>query len=164
MVISALQLFVFQSVIFGLFPELNNFWLLYFVLLMIGSVAVHFGLVLSVFAKSTEEVMSMLPIALMPQIILAGVLQPFTSNTTLYLSYLTIGRWGTELVARVQDYGRGKVIFGQQLDRLFYSGGLSGLSTDSKELNFLFLTVLLAVMYVMIYLKMRHEYFKRIEN
>lgn len=164
MVISALQLFVFQCVIFGLFPELSNFWLLYLVLLMIGCVAVHFGLVLSVFAKSTEEVMSMLPIALMPQIILAGVLQPFTSNTTLYLSYLTIGRWGTELVARVQDFGRGKVLFGQQLDRLFYSGGLSGLSTDSKELNFLFLTVLLAVMYVMIYLKMRHEYFKRIEN
>jgi hypothetical protein len=57
---------------------------------------------------TTEEVMSILPIALMPQIILSGILSAITSPFIETLSYGTFGRWGTEGLARIQDFDKKK--------------------------------------------------------
>jgi hypothetical protein len=47
--------------------------------------------------------MTMLPVALIPQIILAGIVQPLETKFTELLSYVSLGRWGTEGIARIQD-------------------------------------------------------------
>ena len=73
-------------------------------LLFVSSCSIVFGLLLSVMSTTTEEVMSILPIALMPQIILSGILSKITSPFIEGLSYFTFGRWGTEGLARIQDH------------------------------------------------------------
>jgi ABC-type transport system involved in multi-copper enzyme maturation permease subunit len=85
----------------GNFPETLGF------LLFVSSCSIVFGLLLSVMTTTTEEVMSILPIALMPQIILSGILSKITSPFIEGLSYFTFGRWGTEGLARIQDMDRG---------------------------------------------------------
>jgi len=61
------------------------------------------GLQLSSLFKTTEQVMTVVPMALMPQIILAGVITRIDESWKELLSYLTLGRWGTEGFARIQD-------------------------------------------------------------
>ncbi len=65
--------------------------------------ATVFGLLLSALFTNSEKVMTIVPIALMPQIMLAGIIAPVDSNVKVLLSYLTLGRWGTEGFAHVQD-------------------------------------------------------------
>lgn len=62
-----------------------------------------FGLLLSSLFTSSEKVMTIVPIALMPQIMLAGVIAPVNSDFKVLLSYFTLGRWGTEGFAHIQD-------------------------------------------------------------
>jgi ABC-type multidrug transport system ATPase subunit/pSer/pThr/pTyr-binding forkhead associated (FHA) protein/ABC-type multidrug transport system permease subunit len=60
------------------------------------------GLLLSAIFNTTEKVISAVPIALLPQIILAGVVAKITNPLVEILSYLTISRWGTEGMANLQ--------------------------------------------------------------
>lgn len=61
------------------------------------------GLLLSAIFSNTEKVMTVVPIALMPQIMLAGVVTRIDNVAKELLSYITLGRWGTEGFARIQD-------------------------------------------------------------
>lgn len=61
------------------------------------------GLLLSAVFSNTEKVMTVVPIALMPQIMLAGVVTRIDNVAKEILSYMTLGRWGTEGFARIQD-------------------------------------------------------------
>jgi len=61
------------------------------------------GLLLSAVFSNTEKVMTVVPIALMPQIMLAGVVTRIDNVAKELLSYITLGRWGTEGFARIQD-------------------------------------------------------------
>ncbi|UII81653.1 ATP-binding cassette domain-containing protein [Flagellimonas sp. CMM7] len=61
------------------------------------------GLWLSSSLNSTEKVMTVVPIALMPQIMLAGVMTKINNVLVEILSFFTLGRWGTEGFARLQD-------------------------------------------------------------
>lgn len=61
------------------------------------------GLFISAAAKSTESVMTIIPIALLPQNILAGIVAPIEDKVTEIASIFTFGRWGTEALARIQD-------------------------------------------------------------
>jgi ABC-type multidrug transport system ATPase subunit len=61
------------------------------------------GLVLSASVNSTEKVMSIIPLALIPQIMLSGVVVPIKSIFVELLSYLTFSRWGTEGAASLQE-------------------------------------------------------------
>ncbi len=61
------------------------------------------GLLLSAVFDTTEKVMTVVPIALMPQIMLAGVVTRIDNIWKEGLSYLTLGRWGTEGFSRIQD-------------------------------------------------------------
>ena len=61
------------------------------------------GLFLSVKFKTTEQVMSIIPIMLIPQIIFAGVVSEIDSKPKEALSYFMYGRWGTEGLSRIQS-------------------------------------------------------------
>ena len=65
--------------------------------------ATIFGLFLSSVFNNTEKVMTFVPIALMPQIMLAGIIAKMDNDLKILLSYFTLGRWGTEGFAHIQD-------------------------------------------------------------
>jgi ABC-type multidrug transport system ATPase subunit/pSer/pThr/pTyr-binding forkhead associated (FHA) protein len=65
--------------------------------------ATLFGLVLSSLFKTTEKVMTVVPIALIPQIMLAGVVATIDNGLKDILSFFTLGRWGTEGLGQIQD-------------------------------------------------------------
>jgi len=109
---------------------------------------------LSALTQTTEEVMSLLPIALMPQIILSGILQPIESSITQLLSYLTLGRWGTELLARAQDYGQDTSPFLDAINEFLYPEDIQGLPTDSFEANVIALALVFGIMLFIIILAM----------
>lgn len=101
--ITSLQILVFLLFLYTGFSDLTNFLWSFIFLSVVGFAAVCFGLLLSVFSKTTEAVMTMLPVALIPQIVLAGIVHPLENGLTQFLSYFILGRWGTEGLARIQD-------------------------------------------------------------
>jgi hypothetical protein len=52
--------------------------------------------------STTEKVMTLVPIALIPQIMLAGIVAKINSSLVEFLSYLTLSRWGTEGFSDIQ--------------------------------------------------------------
>jgi len=124
--ISFFQLLVFLLIIQFLYGnELNNFSHSFVFLFFISISSILFGLLLSALSKSTEEVMTILPIALLAQIILAGVISPLQNKVTEFFSYFTFGRWGTEGLARLQDVGNTAFMSGLNLN--LYNDKLSGI-------------------------------------
>jgi hypothetical protein len=73
-------------------------------MLFLAISATLLGLWLSSIFDNTEKVMTVVPIALMPQIMLAGVITKIDNWGMELLSFLTLGRWGTEGLSRIQDY------------------------------------------------------------
>src|SRR5690606_39216976 len=69
----------------------------------ISSSASLIGLFLSSYYSTTEKVMTVVPIALMPQIMLAGVISKIDNLLVEFISFFMLGRWGTEGFARIQD-------------------------------------------------------------
>ena len=61
------------------------------------------GLLISARFPNVEIVLTFVPILLIPQIMLSGVITNLDSNTKEILSYFTLGRWGTEGFALIQD-------------------------------------------------------------
>jgi ABC-type multidrug transport system ATPase subunit len=61
------------------------------------------GLMISSMVNSTEKVMSIIPIILIPQIMLAGIVVKIKYVWVELLSYMTLSRWGTTGFAKVQD-------------------------------------------------------------
>ena len=60
------------------------------------------GLMISSMVDTTEKVMSIIPIVLIPQIMLAGIVVKIKFVFVELLSYLTLSRWGTTGFAKVQ--------------------------------------------------------------
>ena len=115
------------------------------------------GLLLSAISESADAVMTILPVALLSQIILAGIITPIQSKLTEFMSYFTLGRWGTEGFCRLQDTN-GKTFFMKALDGNLYTKNLAGLF-DSLTENILFIILLNIVMIVIVLFSL-----KRIEN
>lgn len=82
---------------------LRSFWGSAAFMFYISVSASLIGLWLSATFNNTEKVMTVVPIALMPQIMLAGVMTKINNTLVELLSFFTLGRWGTEGLARVQD-------------------------------------------------------------
>ena len=151
-VLSAAQTFIFLIILQLVYPDLENFLYLYALLLVLSICAIQFGLMLSALTETTEEVMSLLPIALMPQIILSGILQPIESSITQLLSYFTLGRWGTELLARAQDYDQDNTPFLDAIREFLYPEDIQVLPTDSLEANALGLFLVFGIMLLIVIL------------
>ncbi|MCX6259168.1 MAG: FHA domain-containing protein, partial [Bacteroidia bacterium] len=61
------------------------------------------GLLLSAIFDNSEKVMTLMPIILIPQIMLAGTITRIDTRFKEVISYFTLGRWGIEGFARLQD-------------------------------------------------------------
>ena len=61
------------------------------------------GLLLSAIMSTTEKVMTLVPIILIPQIILAGFITKISSWGIEIVSWLTLARWGTEGLHIIQE-------------------------------------------------------------
>lgn len=87
------------------FPEtyLQPFWESVAFMFYISCSATLIGLLLSSYFNTTEKVMTVVPITLMPQIMLAGVMTKIDTLLVEILSFFTLGRWGTEGFSRIQD-------------------------------------------------------------
>ena len=90
------------------------------------------GLWLSASLNTTEKVMTVVPIILMPQIMLAGVMTSINTTLVEVLSFFTLGRWGTEGFSRLQDAASpdDKAIIMSQLDG---KGQLKEVSTSAID-------------------------------
>ncbi|MEA1787268.1 FHA domain-containing protein [Arenibacter sp. GZD96] len=111
--IAFLQTLIFVSIIYlnfkwNPYPDfediyLHSFWGSVVFMFYISISASLLGLWLSATFNNTEKVMTVVPIALMPQIMLAGVMTKINNTLVELLSFFTLGRWGTEGLARIQD-------------------------------------------------------------
>ena len=81
----------------------NNPMMTFTWMLTISIASSMMGLLLSAVASTPEKVMTIVPIALIPQIMLAGVVAPIQSKFVEYLSYITLSRWGTEGLSLIQE-------------------------------------------------------------
>jgi hypothetical protein len=103
-VFSVLQTLLFSIIMYIKFDERNPNWTDHIVenfcaVCLISIVATMMGLFLSAVSNTTEKVMTIVPLTLIPQLMLAGLMTPIINSTTELVSYITISRWGNELLS-----------------------------------------------------------------
>ena len=104
--VSLVQVLLFMGILYLRFKDtgvLGPFTSNVAFMFLIASASSLFGLFLSSYYSSTEKVLTVVPIALMPQIMLAGVVEHIRSIKVDVLSFFTFGRWGAEGFLRLQD-------------------------------------------------------------
>ena len=79
-------------------PLSSTIWMFF-----ITVVASLFGLTLSAVSKNVEKVMGLIPIALIPQIMLSGIMVPLTAVFVKIPSFILISRWAMTGICRVQN-------------------------------------------------------------
>ena len=79
-------------------PFTVTLWMFY--LTIVSSL---FGLALSAISKNVEKVMGLIPIALIPQIMLSGIMVPLKLAVVKVPSFMLISRWAMTGICRVQD-------------------------------------------------------------
>ncbi len=112
-IIALMQTFIFVSIIYlkfravadGAFSHvyLRSYEGSLLFMFFVAFAATLIGLWLSAYFDNTEKVMTVVPIALMPQIMLSGVITKIDNAVVEFFSFFTLGRWGTEGLARIQD-------------------------------------------------------------
>jgi ABC-type multidrug transport system ATPase subunit/pSer/pThr/pTyr-binding forkhead associated (FHA) protein/ABC-type multidrug transport system permease subunit len=83
-------------------PSWNNPSGTFLWMLSLSIAATMMGLLLSAIVSTTDKVMTLVPIALIPQIMLAGVVAKIENQFVEILSYATLSRWGTEGFSVIQ--------------------------------------------------------------
>jgi len=97
--ISILFLFYFNSVI-----SLEHYLPLVGMMILISMSAVIMGLLLSAIVKTSEQAIALLPLLLIPQLILSGVIYPINHNKVIeFLSCVSLGRLGTSAFSCIQE-------------------------------------------------------------
>lgn len=61
------------------------------------------GLMLSALVDTAEKVMTLVPLVLIPQVMLAGVVAPIQKGSVEIFSYLALTRWGNEGLVLIQN-------------------------------------------------------------
>lgn len=105
---SAIQSILFISILFLFYSTtkvpLENFWPLTGMMIIVSTSAVLMGLFLSAMVKTSEQAIAMLPLLLIPQLILSGVIYPINHNPLIeLLSCFSLGRLGTSAFTCIQD-------------------------------------------------------------
>lgn len=85
------------------FVPFYSFFQLFLFLVFITAVSSILGLLVSATMKNTEKVMALVPILLIPQIMLTGVIAKINNVFVEVLSYFTISRWGLDGLAKIQE-------------------------------------------------------------
>ena len=83
--------------------ELNNIFEAAIWMSFISLAATFLGLLLSSIVNTSEKAMTIVPLILIPQIMLAGLISKVTSPFVEFLSYFTISRWGVEGFNDIQN-------------------------------------------------------------
>jgi ABC-type multidrug transport system permease subunit len=103
---AAIQALLFTSIISIKYssttPSWNNPPRTFLWMLGLSIAATMMGLLLSAIVSTTDKVMTLVPIALIPQIMLAGVVAKIENQFVEILSYATLARWGTEGFSIIQ--------------------------------------------------------------
>ena len=130
------------------------------------------GLMLSALVDKPEKVMSIVPISLIPQIMLAGVVAKITNPIVEILSYLTIARWGTEGLSIIQNQVYSEypiknpngvytniVDSANQIKSQFHSSYSENFGdlTNTIELDFTFIVMLSLVFFTSIFIALKKK-------
>ena len=78
-------------------------WFAFYWMTFLTVISTIMGLLISSFVSTSERVMSIIPIILIPQIMLAGIIVKIENVFVELLSYLTLSRWGTSGFAKIQE-------------------------------------------------------------
>ena len=100
---SAIFVFILYLKFNNSFIELKNPLNAFYWMSFISISSTFLGLFLSSVMSTTEKVMTIVPVVLMPQIMLAGLVAKISNETVEWISYLTLSRWGTEGFHIIQD-------------------------------------------------------------
>lgn len=94
-----------QSVLYIFFIKLGlgvpEFWLTILAFFLISLSSILMGLTISAVVSNEEKAMSVLPLILMPQMLLSGMVVPFDEVKIPFIQwlyYLVISKWGYELI------------------------------------------------------------------
>ena len=83
--------------------NLNDPLYLFFWMVFLSISATFLGLLLSTLVKTSERAMTILPLILLPQIMLAGLISKVSNGLVEFISYFTISRWGVEGFNIIQE-------------------------------------------------------------
>ena len=104
---AAIQSLLFSSIIYLRFQQTDLSWnapvATFLWMLSVSIAASLMGLLLSAIVTTTEKVMTLVPIALIPQIMLAGAVAKIDNIAVEILSYFTLSRWGNEGFSNIQE-------------------------------------------------------------
>lgn len=105
---SIIQSFMFVGILYLFYSEatvhLDSFLQLTAMMLLITTSAVLMGLLLSALVKTSEQAIALLPLLLIPQLILSGVIYPINHNKLIeLLSCISLGRLGTSAFTGIQE-------------------------------------------------------------
>ena len=83
--------------------DLNEPLRIFFWMSFLSIASTFLGLLLSSIVDTTEKAMTIVPLILIPQIMLAGLIAKVSSPLVEILSYFTLSRWGVEGFNDIQD-------------------------------------------------------------
>ena len=76
--------------------DINRPFVLFLWMIFLSISSTFLGLLLSSIVRTSERAMTILPLILLPQIMLAGVISKISSEAVEIISYFTLSRWGVE--------------------------------------------------------------------
>ena len=153
-------------------PVWNDIFSTIIWMILVTFSATLMGLMLSSLVDKPEKVMSIVPISLIPQIMLAGVVAKITNPVVEIISYFTIARWGTEGLSIIQkevysEYpvqessgGLTNIIdSGNQIKNQFHSSYSDNFGdlTNSIELDFTFILMLSSIFFISIFIALKKK-------
>ncbi len=122
------------------------------------------GLLLSAIFDTSEKVLAVVPIVLIPQIMLAGLVAKIGSTTVEFVSYMTFTRWGIEGFGNIQ----GDIVTDNPLNKTAdaveflknnfhesYSDHFN--SSGTLSLDFIAIFCLVSIMFISLYLILKSK-------
>jgi len=106
---SVIQSFIFIMILTinyngsNVMVDLNSPVYLFFWMVFLSISATFLGLLLSSLVKTSERAMTILPLILLPQIMLAGLVAKVSNGIVEFISYFTLSRWGVEGFNIIQE-------------------------------------------------------------
>ena len=90
--------------------DLNQPFKLFLWMIFLSIASTFLGLLLSSMVRTTERAMTILPLILLPQIMLAGIISKISNGLVEFISYLTLSRWGVEGLHIIQKDIEGTIL------------------------------------------------------
>jgi ABC-type multidrug transport system ATPase subunit len=167
-IISGIQSFLFVGILSLFYSnkevQFNNtiYQIVFMFLLSVTSSLL--GLLVSASMKNIEKVMTIVPILLIPQLMLAGVVTKITNPVIEVISWFTISRWGTEGLANLQskvynshlNQKDNPIAYLKNQFHTTYSEIFNS-NAGTFNLDLVFLTSMLIILYLFSYYKLGKE-------